>query len=82
MVLLAAVFLLASVGTSRACLNDTGVEKAEQEFRSQYNRPTPPPSAAEYGGLNPWGLGALCIGAGMATGSLIVAVGRKRHGGL
>jgi hypothetical protein len=78
-VLLAMLLLPFFARQGYACLNDTSVERAEQEFRSQYNQPPPEP-AAQQAGLNPWGLGALCVGAGLASGSLIVAVGRRRRG--
>ena len=74
------VFYASIAQPARACLNDTSVERGEQEFRSQYNQPAKPENSRQ-AGLNPWAFAALAVGAGLATGSLIVAVGRQRRGG-
>jgi hypothetical protein len=77
-VLVAAISLLLFARQGSACLNDTSVERGEEQFRSQYNAPAQPAPASTT--INPWGLAGLSIGSGLAVGSLIVAVGRHRRG--
>jgi hypothetical protein len=70
-ILIAALF----AHPAKACLNDTAVERGEQEFKSQYDQPpTPEPAQA---GMNPWAMVCLAVGGGLAVGSLVVAVGRR-----
>lgn len=75
--LLAVICVLCS--PTLACLNDTAVDRGEKEFRSQYDQPAKS-SVQIQAGMNPWSLAALSVGGGLATGSLIVAWGRRRRG--
>ena len=80
-VLLLGMVVLGSRGV-QACLNDTSVDSGEREFRSQYNRPQvnhPAEPAPQAAGLNPWAFAALVTGAGLASGALLVTVGRNRR---
>jgi hypothetical protein len=67
--LLACLVLAALVGPAAACLNDRELPSHEREFRSQYNRqtpPMPPSSGSTYPGGFPLLIGGgsvLLIGA-------------------
>jgi hypothetical protein len=77
--LLASTLVLALVSTVNACLNDTSMNRAEQEFRSSYESARPG-EAPGYSKINPWGLGALSLGGGTIAGSIVMTIlGRKRQ---
>jgi len=76
---LPAVFL-ASMLTSRAsaCLNDTAIQSAEEEYRSRYDAPAPDPlkestspPLASYA--------ALAVGGGLVAGTMVTSVKRRKR---
>ena len=61
---------------TKACLNDTGIQSAEEEFRSRYDAPAPDPTeksksppVASYA--------ALAIGGGLIAGTVVTGVKRR-----
>ena len=71
---------------SFACLNDTSIRAGEEEFRSRYEFPNSGDAAVKLNrpnewAINPWSVGALAIGSGLAAGSTLVAIRRRKRRG-
>jgi hypothetical protein len=79
---LVAVFLIFRASSSFACLNDTSIKAAEDEFRSRYepnsgNDTSAVGNPASPSAINPWGVVTLAVGSGLIAGASIV--GFRRH---
>ena len=62
-----------AAGPAAACINDVELPTHEREFRSQYNRPTPPPAPPVAESAAPSDPAAYSPGAGV--GGLILLAG-------
>ena len=78
--LMLAAMEFAVASPARACLNDTRVEAAENEFRSRYESVSPVPQAPS-DALNPAAVEALVGGGGLLGAGGVVAFKRNRRGG-
>jgi hypothetical protein len=82
----AAILLALHASPSIACLNDTAVRAAEDEFRSRYqssssNDALAPSSQIVTHAINPWGVAGLAVGSGLVSGSCVVGFRRQKRGG-
>jgi hypothetical protein len=77
-VLLLLMISVLSAAPVFACYNDTSVDRGEKEFRSQYNSASMVVVSQNIE-TNPWGIGAMCVGSALATGSLFIAIGRFKR---
>ncbi len=77
--LLSCLALAAFVSPAAACINDRELPSHEREFRSQYNRQTPPPTPASSDSTYPSGF-PLLIGSGslLLIGAVSVATTGRR----
>jgi hypothetical protein len=77
------IFSCLIASPSFACLNDTGVRAAEDEFRSRYESPSTNATSSDFPGtsaINPWGVAALAIGGGLIAGSSLTRFRRHKRG--
>jgi hypothetical protein len=73
------VYLAICGSTAFACLNDTAVRIAEDEFRSRYDE-VAPPDQPRPASINTLGVAALAIGSGLVAGAALGGFRRKDSG--
>jgi len=81
--------VLLTVGSSHsiACLNDTSVRAAEDEFRSRYESTSAndAPVTSNQLGINDtnlWGIAGLAVGSGLVAGSSVIGFRRRKRQGI